>query len=93
MTPPQTTARLLMIMPEPVPGPGPVREKLAKRLAKLCPPGPGIRDPDRRAQDDFFGVRRILSQEPAAVGLPILIAHLAVLDDAEQSGSDLPEAE
>lgn len=70
-----------------------VRGELAKRLVKLCPPGPGIRDPDSRAQDDFFGVRRTLSQEPAAVGLPFLIAHLDVLDDAERSGSDLPEAE
>ena len=120
MTSPQTTAPLLMVTPELVPGLGPVRRagavlaaeglgpkvltrnraqravvrvELAKRLAKLCPPGPGIRDPDSRAQDDFFGVRRTLSQEPAAVGLPFLIAHLNVLDDAEQSGSDLPEAE
>lgn len=69
------------------------RRELAERLSEISPPGPGIQDPDARAQDDFFGVRRTLSQEPAAVGLAFLIAHLDVLDDAEQSGSCLPEAE
>jgi hypothetical protein len=34
-----------------------------------------------------------LSQERSAVGLAFLIAHLDVLDDAEESGSCLPEAE
>lgn len=56
-------------------------------------PGPGIQDPDADAQDVFFGVRRTLSQEPSAVGLAFLIAHLDVFDDAEESGSRLPEAE
>ncbi|MGW0831900.1 hypothetical protein [Streptomyces prunicolor] len=69
------------------------RDALGARLTGICPPGPGFQDPGSQAQDDFFGVGRTLAREPAAVGLAFLLAHLEVLDDAEESGSGLPEAE
>jgi hypothetical protein len=70
-----------------------VRELVREWLDLLSPSSSETtartQDPLARVQDDFFGVRRCATGDPAVFLLGFLSAHLDVLADAEMSGSGI----